>query len=661
MPPPSVCDVSCGGVTFNSAFDSGNLARVEQRDASTFAVWTRSDGEGTPHVTPFRTWFHFSVQPGAARGKLLSFEVHNMNPQGKLFKPSYDMRPVWRALPSRPEWSRLPLPCHHTGVKEEDNFVLHFRHKCECELGDTLYFALSYPHSYTECLARYARLDALFALPPVAVVAPEAATGGATCRSSSSGESLSEAPRAASLHSGKETMLAAMAAATSGPCQQDAARELATAATAAAVRACPKARPSNVYYHRELLMRSVQGRRIDLITISGTSRMLKQVEDPIPGCFPEGGERPRRFEGKPVFLMSARVHPGEVPASHVFEGLVSFLLREHDPRAQALRDRYVFKLIPLLNPDGVFHGCYRADTLGVNLNRCYSTCTAEAQPSIFGATALVRQLHERGELMFYVDTHGHASKRGCFFYGNELPYEQQVESVLFAKLVALNSRWFDFQGSVFNWRASSRPSKEGSGRVYTHKVTNLTHIYTLECNYNMGRHVNRLTPQHLPNGVSPACMSPPPAPLRSLAPKYSPATWADVGKAIGLAALDLFNANPATRLGPPTMNGLDRMRSTVQAWVRSQERKKKLSSKDEDEEEEDEDEGEPWVSVLDRVHIGDCAQRGVDGTVSTGIENREHVLLSAQSGCGGSSRSSSFSYEESTSPRRQISDRRQIS
>ena len=70
------------------------------------------------------------------------------------------------------------MPCTHTGTKEEDNFVLHFKHKCECEPGDTIYFALSYPHSYTDCIARYARLDTLFGLPPAAVAAAESATGG---------------------------------------------------------------------------------------------------------------------------------------------------------------------------------------------------------------------------------------------------------------------------------------------------------------------------------------------------------------------------------------------------------------------------------------------------------------------------------------------------
>ena len=42
-----------------------------------------------------------------------------------------------------------------------------------------------------------------------------------------------------------------------------------------------------------------------------------------------------------------------------------------DPRALALLNHFVIKIVPMLNPDGVARGHYRFDTLGQNLNRHY--------------------------------------------------------------------------------------------------------------------------------------------------------------------------------------------------------------------------------------------------------------------------------------------------
>ncbi len=40
-----------------------------------------------------------------------------------------------------------------------------------------------------------------------------------------------------------------------------------------------------------------------------------------------------------------------------------------EPDAVALRDKYVFKIVPMLNPDGVITGNYRCSLGGYDLNR----------------------------------------------------------------------------------------------------------------------------------------------------------------------------------------------------------------------------------------------------------------------------------------------------
>lgn len=62
-------------------------------------------------------------------------------------------------------------------------------------------------------------------------------------------------------------------------------------------------------------------------------------------------------EDKKYIVISARVHPGESNASWIMRGFLNHLTSDH-PNAMALREKFVFKIIPMLNPDGVIHGRY---------------------------------------------------------------------------------------------------------------------------------------------------------------------------------------------------------------------------------------------------------------------------------------------------------------
>jgi murein tripeptide amidase MpaA len=47
---------------------------------------------------------------------------------------------------------------------------------------------------------------------------------------------------------------------------------------------------------------------------------------------------------------------------------IKFLISD-DPTAKTLRNSFVFKLFPMINPDGVIHGNYRCSLSGRDLNR----------------------------------------------------------------------------------------------------------------------------------------------------------------------------------------------------------------------------------------------------------------------------------------------------
>uniref|UniRef100_A0A1B6I206 Cytosolic carboxypeptidase-like protein 5 n=1 Tax=Homalodisca liturata TaxID=320908 RepID=A0A1B6I206_9HEMI len=156
----------------------------------------------------------------------------------------------------------------------------------------------------------------------------------------------------------------------------------------------PQPKLDDIYYHRETVCYSLEGRRVDLLTISSYHNITTNREPRLSHLFPESDSlRPFQFTNKKVIFLSARVHPGETPSSFVLNGVLTMLLNRDDANAQALRRCYVFKLIPMLNPDGIVRGHYRTDTRGVNLNRVYNNPSPLLHPSIYAARSLICYHH----------------------------------------------------------------------------------------------------------------------------------------------------------------------------------------------------------------------------------------------------------------------------
>jgi murein tripeptide amidase MpaA len=77
---------------------------------------------------------------------------------------------------------------------------------------------------------------------------------------------------------------------------------------------------------------------------------------------------PESIATRKAVVLTSRVHPGETNASHIMNGVIEYLVCDEE-KAEYLRNTFVFKIIPMLNPDGVIVGSYRCSLSGQDLNR----------------------------------------------------------------------------------------------------------------------------------------------------------------------------------------------------------------------------------------------------------------------------------------------------
>jgi murein tripeptide amidase MpaA len=114
------------------------------------------------------------------------------------------------------------------------------------------------------------------------------------------------------------------------------------------------------YFKEQSVGRTVDGRGMPLLTI--TNPQIPEAK-------------------KKVIWLMFRQHAWESGSSWVGDGTVRFLLSK-DVHAACIRDRVIYKIFPLADPDGVADGGVRFNRNGYDLNRNWDTVDAQKMPEI---------------------------------------------------------------------------------------------------------------------------------------------------------------------------------------------------------------------------------------------------------------------------------------
>ncbi|KAL3668215.1 hypothetical protein V7S43_007076 [Phytophthora oleae] len=225
-------------------------------------------------------------------------------------------------------------------------------------------------------------------------------------------------------------------------------------------------------FKRRVMCKTIAGNNCDLLTITDFSQ--DDENDPIA----------RR---RTAIVITARVHPGESNSSFVMHGILEFLTG-NSLEARFLRHHFVFKVVPMLNPDGVIHGNYRCSLAGTDLNRRWLNPSSELHPTIFATKNMLLAVCKTRPVSLYCDLHGHSRKKNIFLYGCR-PFNpgSRIEAArvrLFPHILCKTSDcarggFFSFGDCTFSVSAS----KKGAGRVVVWNEIEVLHSFTLEASF----------------------------------------------------------------------------------------------------------------------------------------------------------------------------------
>lgn len=166
-------------------------------------------------------------------------------------------------------------------------------------------------------------------------------------------------------------------------------------------------------------------------------------------------------EAKKVVLVCGRIHPGETCGSFMVKGLLEFLCSEEE-EAKYLRRNNIFKVVPMINVDGVVLGNYRTSFSGRDLNRMFTAEETLLIPEVKAVKNLVNSLKAefKSRLLFFLDFHGHSVRKNVFIYGPEYDIWEHnyYRTRMLPKIIASKTEIFRYYSCLFrisDWKRTT--------------------------------------------------------------------------------------------------------------------------------------------------------------------------------------------------------------
>ena len=215
------------------------------------------------------------------------------------------------------------------------------------------------------------------------------------------------------------------------------------------------------FFHRKTLCTTLAGNDVDYITINNSN--LNKFEE--------------ESSKKNGIVLFARQHPSETVGSWTIKGAIEFLMGDSD-EAKYLRDNFIFKIIPMINVDGVIMGNTRTSLAGCDLNRRWSNPNEFLHPEIYSAKELIMNFASNKKIECIVDFHGHFGAFNSFFYANNM--KEDIKKCRFFPFSCANkSNVISIEKSKF----SMPKYKQGTGRINLFQELNIENVVTLETSY----------------------------------------------------------------------------------------------------------------------------------------------------------------------------------